>query len=64
MPKAQEIDVLNPYITNRIQSIIDKRQNGKCRKCGNILVAADGIVSSGYHRNYYHSDCARKLHII
>jgi len=64
MPKAQEIDVLNPYITNRIQSIIDKRQNGKCHKCGDTLAASDGIVSSGYHRNYYHTECARKLHII
>ncbi len=26
MPKALEIDVLNPFITNRIQSIVDKRQ--------------------------------------
>ncbi len=64
MPKAQEIDILNPYIANRIQSIIDKRQRGTCHKCGNRLVIADGIVASGHHRNYYHKECAKTLHII
>jgi hypothetical protein len=64
MPKPQEIDILNPYLTIRIQSIIDKRQNGKCHKCGEILDALKGIVSRGYKRSYYHTECARKLHII
>ena len=64
MPKPQEIDVSNHSLTTRIQSIIHKRQKGKCCECGVTLESSDKIISSGYKRRYYHSQCARKLNII
>jgi hypothetical protein len=64
MPKARLIDSSNSYTIGRIQSIIEKRQDGKCHSSGDPLVASDGIVSRGYRRNYYHTECARRLNII
>jgi hypothetical protein len=64
MVKAQLIDFSNPYTYGRLQSLIEKRQNGKCHKCGEPLVASDGIVARGYKRHYYHRECAIKLYII
>jgi hypothetical protein len=64
MTKAQLIDFSNPYNSGRLRSIIEKRQKGKCHKCGEPLVSSDGIVASGYKRHYYHRECATKLYII
>jgi hypothetical protein len=45
MTKAQLIDFSNPYNCGRLRSIIEKRQKGKCHKCGEPLVSSAGIGS-------------------
>ena len=49
---------------NRIFSVIQQKQNGKCRHCKRNITLSDTVVSNGKGRGYYHKSCAEKLHII
>ena len=39
---------------NRIFSVIQPKQNGKCRHCRKNITLLDTVVSSGNGRGYYH----------
>jgi hypothetical protein len=49
---------------NRIFSVIQLKQDGKCRHCTGNITLSDTVVSNGKGRGYYHKSCAEKLHII
>jgi len=49
---------------NRIFSVIQQKQNGKCRHCNRNISMSDTVVSNGKGRGYYHKSCAKLLHII
>ena len=49
---------------NRIYSVIQKKQNGKCRRCKMNITLSDTVVSNCNGRGYYHKTCAEKLHIV
>ena len=49
---------------NELVSVIQKKQNGKCRHCTRIITLSDTVVSNGNGRGYYHKTCAEKLHIL
>jgi len=58
------IELSNSHIRNRVCTIINNRQGGKCHYCGMIISNDETVVSSGSHRLYYHKTCAIKLNII
>ena len=58
------IDLSAPHIQNRIFSIIQQKQDGKCRHCRRLITVADTVVSNGSGRGYYHKSCAERLHIL
>jgi hypothetical protein len=44
-------------------SVIQHKQNGKCRHCTRNITLSDTIVSNCNGRGYYHKSYAEKLHI-
>jgi hypothetical protein len=58
------IDLSVPHMQNRIFSIIQQKQDGKCRHCRRLITVTDTVVSNGSGRGYYHKSCAEKLHIL
>ena len=58
------IDLSRPHVQNRIFSVIQLKQNGKCRHCTRNIALSDTVVSNCNGRGYYHKSCAEKLHII
>jgi hypothetical protein len=58
------IDLSAPHMQNRIFSIIQQKQDGKCRHCRRLITVTDTVVSNGSGRGYYHKSCAERLHIL
>lgn len=58
------VDLSNSQLRTIIFSAIQRKQNGKCRRCKTTITLSDTVVSNGNGRGYYHKFCAEKLHII
>jgi len=58
------IDLKMPRLRKRIFSVIQQKQNGKCRHCRKNITLSDTMVSNGNGRGYYHKLCAEMLHIL
>ena len=58
------VDLTNSQLRTIIFSAIQRKQDGKCRRCKINITLSDTVVSNGNGRSYYHKSCAEKLHII
>jgi len=58
------VDLNISHARTRIFTVIQKKQNGKCRHCKRNITLSDTVVSNDNGRGYYHKSCAMKLHIL
>ena len=58
------VNLMNSKARTRIFSVIQQKQNGKCRRCEVNITLSDTVVSNGNGRGYYHKSCAERLNIL